>query len=194
MRQENDMKIRVLFYKAKWDGHLLDDGISLWTGIFNWGTGPYSHAEIWIPNNDGEFHRRFDSDDPRNDFGYYHAGWCYTSTMRDDVNGVVKRPAAQVLKHLDRWDYIEIEVEDGKFDVIKKWMDLEVKNNDGYDVWCIVSFFWYKRVFAGNKFICSEFCAFVLWIRGIFKKPRCPSPRRLSRWLVDKGYKIQSLA
>ncbi len=178
------LKLRVLFYKAKWDGHLLDDAISLWTGIFNWGTGPYSHAEIWIPDDEGEFEVGVG---PDRDWYY---GTCYTSTMRGDENGVVKRPAAQVLKHPERWDYIEIGVED---DRIINWMDISVENNPGYDIKCIISFFWPWRWHKSSKFICSEFCASALHCAGIGLKGICPSPRRLSRWLVDKGYQIQSL-
>lgn len=186
------MKLRVLFYKAKFDDHLLDDGISLWTGLFNWGTGPYSHAEIWIPNTDVPCREG-------QEFGvtmeqFYPAGTCYTSTMRDEVNGVVKRPAAQVLKHSDRWDYIEIEISDDLYADMVEWMDYVVRNNPGYDIKCILSFFWFRRWYKDRKYICSEFCEKALQEAGVLKSLRCPSPRRLSRWLVDKGYKIESLA
>lgn len=185
------MKIRVLLYRARFDGHLLDDFISLWTGIFNWGTGPYSHAEIWIPSISGSFNVGcgFSSGGCP-----VYEGTCYTSTMRDDVNGVVKRPAAQVLKHPERWDYIEIEVDKTIYDMAVTWMNKTVDSNPGYDIKCILSFFWFRRWHRSRKFICSEFCERVLWRLYIFDRIRCPSPRRLSRWLVQKGYKINHLA
>jgi hypothetical protein len=188
------MKIRVLFYKADWDGHLLDDAISSWTWPFNMGTGPYSHAEIWIPECGDRFQapRALVEMDCAED---EYWGTCYTSTMRGDVKGVVKRPAAQVLKNPGRWDYIEIEIDEKRYENGINALDGEVFNNPGYDTWCIVSFIccplrrWYK----GPKWICSEICDWVLWIWNILDYYRCPSPRRLSRWLVDKGYKINHL-
>ncbi len=231
------MKLRVLFYKAKWDGHLLDDLISSWTWLFNMGTGPYSHAEIWIPDensydDDGFYGMYEKSYYPESRTVMTWKNWkgtCYTSTMRKGVclqckgtrgylfynhileedeflkcpkckgkgeikySGVVARPAAEVLKHPGRWCYVEIEVTQDAYDNLIEGMDGSVKDNPGYDIWCILSFFWYKRLFAGKKFICSEFCQAALFIVGVFKELRCPSPRRLSRWLVDKGYKIHSL-
>ena len=186
------MRIRVLFYRAKWDGHLLDNAISLWTKIFNWNTGPYSHAEIWIPDE----HGNFTDDEFEVPKTQWILGTAFTSTMRGDVNGVVKRPAAEVLKHPGRWDYIEIEVSEHDYKMILRWMEVTVAKNPGYDIRCILSFFWYRREFKSDKFICSEFCERALWWSNepeIFRKIRCPSPRRLSRWLVGKGYKIQSL-
>ncbi len=184
------MKIRVLFYKAEWDGHLLDDAISSWTWIFNMGTGPYSHAEIWMPATNGSFSCSKCGQTPAGDC--FH-GTCYTSTMRDDINGVVKRPAAQVLRHPSRWSYVEIEVDEQDYKDMVRWMDLVVETNPGYDVWCILSFFWFRRKYHGEKYICSEFCHHALCWTEVFGKVACPSPRRLSRWLVDKGYKIKSL-
>ena len=185
------MKIRCLFYKAKWDGHLLDDAISFWTGIFNWGTGPYSHAEIWKPDEHGDFDAPYGSVHCSKPITYL--GTCYTSTMRDDVNGVVKRPAAQVLRHPSRWHYAEIEISEAEFRLMTEFLEMWVERNPGYDILCIISFFMPWRWFKGEKFICSEFVYFALVYAGVFKTLRCPSPRRLSRWLVDKGYKITSL-
>jgi len=189
-------KIRVLFYRADWDGHLLDDLISSWTWLFNMGTGPYSHAEIWIPGQNSNF-KIFSHDIDTETTNPVYVGTCYTSTMRDEVNGVVKRPAAQVLRNPERWSYIEIEIGKRDYDLMVQEMNIKVAKNPGYDTWCIVSFICcpFRRWFKSPKFICSEFCYWALYAADVFwGKLRCPSPRRLSRWLVDKGYKINHLA
>ena len=77
--------IRVLFYRAGKDGKWLDDAISLWSGLWNWGTPPYSHVEL-------EFVGR---------------SVCFSSATRGNFIGVRFESSEVVLKHWNRWDYIE---------------------------------------------------------------------------------------
>ena len=141
-------KVRFVFYRAKLDIinvirrkrklHLVDDGISLWTGLFNWGTPPYSHMSVWIPNANGEFVYEVDLLPAGRDnldilkAGYEYLGTCYTSTMRGDANGTVSRPASGVFKNPKRWEYIEFEVTDESFEEAKHWADERVRLNKGY--------------------------------------------------------------
>ncbi len=164
-------KIKIYFCKAKWgDGHWLENAISAYTGLFNWGTGSYSHVEL----EDVQTHMM------------------YTSTMRGDAKGVVKRPASEVLKKPGRWDVCEIECEQEDYELMITHADLMVKNNAGCDFKVAMSFFWFWRVHDASKYICSE--AVNCWIGWLIRKwiggDKCPSPRRLSRWLIKKGYKI----
>ncbi len=137
-------QIRFVFFKAKFEWRnvlpgrkirLIDDGISLWTGLFNWWTPGYSHVEVWIQDENGDFviptytpnfYRGPSAED------FLNVGTCYTSTMRGDDNGTVSRPASTVFTHPKRWEYIEFEVTDESFEAAKAWADERVKNNKGY--------------------------------------------------------------
>ena len=189
------MRIRLLSYKAKQDGKWLDNLISMWTWLFNWNTPPYSHAEVWLPNEDGKFSEQL---------GVVHQtqylGTCYTSTMgqvrgKNSVaqSGSCKRLASKVLKHPSRWDYIDIEVNDLLYENALTWADCVVADNKGYDLKAVWSFFLPWKIHDDDKYICSEFCACFLRICGIDVPSVIPSPRRLARDFVRGGYKIRSL-
>ena len=176
------MKIRVLFYKAQKDGHVVDDGISLWTKLFNWNTPPYSHVEIWWPDKDGKFTNPYvgNSATP--------VGECFTSTMRGEDNGTVIRPAGEVLTHPKRWDYIEITVAEEDALTAKGLALLAAQANSGYDFFCILGFFLPFRVRSKEKNICSEAVQkFLVWCK-VFPKKKIWSPRRLSKQLDKLGY------
>ncbi len=163
-------KVRYAFYIARFDllnvirgkrkPHLIDDGISLWTGLFNWFTPRYSHWEGWIARVDGSF--GFPGTLVGHPKQIYH-GTCYTSTMRGDDNGTVSRPASTVFKYPNRWEFIEFEVTDGSFEEAKAWADERVKNNKGYSMKDIRRFFMPLPVLKFFKWddperdICSEF-------------------------------------
>lgn len=137
-------KVRFAFYIAKFDlinvirgkrkPHLIDDGISLWTGLFNWWTPGYSHSEVWIQSlffpshNPDEAITVFEI----SDLPGTHFGFCYTSTMRGDHNGTVKRAAQDVFTHPERWEYIELEVTDESFEEATAWADYRVKLHMSY--------------------------------------------------------------
>ena len=164
--------IRIPFYIAGWDKHLLDNLIAFYTGLGNWGTPPVSHTEIWMPD----------------DHGGFWEGQCYTSTMRGKNNGTVIRPACEVIQNPKRWLYFEMGIPDELFLQAKLGAMAAVKNNCGYDRWTIASFFWFKRFGRSNQEICSEIAYSFLYDCKVFtKKGLCPSPRRLCRWLMDLG-------
>ena len=154
-------KIRILFYKAKFgDGHWVDNAIATWTGTWNlnWKRifrkgffpEPDSHCELWVP---GVFHQSLCPDEsimvfeePASNFqkgmgmdSDHFYGTCWTSTMRGDNNGVVSRPASEVLKNPERWCYYEVEV-DSVEDLVE-FMDQIVKANQGYSKRDILKFF-----------------------------------------------------
>ena len=166
--------IRIPFYIAGFDGHLLDNAISIWTKFFNWGTPPVSHTEIWWT-----------------DVGkFFASGECYTSTMRGKSNGTVIRSVWEVIQNPKRWLYFELCVPDEEFLFAKENARIAVENNQGYDKWTIASFFWFKRFGKSNQEICSEVAYSFLYDCGVFTtKGLCPSPRRLCRWLMNLGLK-----
>jgi hypothetical protein len=183
-------RIRILFYRARiGDKKWLDDAISLWTGIFNWGTGPYSHVELQVPDENGLFE---DYLTECSDASYH--GDCYTSTMRGDAKGVCKRPASEILKNPKRWDYCEIEIPDSLFEGGINYIMARIGQKIKYAFRTIASFFLPVRIHSKLEDICSELIYDVLVIWHIFKKKnKCPSPRRLSRWLTKRGYVIKPL-
>ncbi len=162
--------VRFVFYLAKFDIinvirrkrklHLVDDGISWWTGLFNWFTPPYSHSEVWIQNEFGYFIQigTMSAEVPFINF----LGNCYTSTMRGDANGTVSRPASGVFKNPKRWEYVEFEVTDESFEEAKHWADERVRLNKGYSLrdlrrfalplWLLKKFKWDDP----DREICSE--------------------------------------
>lgn len=192
------MHIRILFYKAKLgDGYIIDNLISWWTGIWNWGTKGYSHCEIWVPDG-GRFDAMrfptYEDDKKGNGSIFHYIGTCYTSTMRGDNNGVVKRPASEVLKNPGRWDYYEIEVDESFYNDMIDWMEVAVLDNEGYDKRAILKFFNpFARSSSLDKYICSEFVQHCLVDANVFMWPELLSPRRLSSRLDKMGHKSQEL-
>lgn len=182
------MQIRALHYRAdKQDNSKLDDRIAWWGGIWNPGTEPYSHSEIWWPDDDGKWYAHGASAPNA------YKGHCFTSTMRGENNGTVIRPASEVLKNPKRWDYTEIEVEDDFANMAIAQTRTAVRNNQGYDKPAILSFFWPWRFGSKYKSICSEVSKrFMMWC-NIVDNDKIESPRRWSRTLTRLGYKTKSL-
>ena len=178
------MKIRVLFYKAKWgDKSIVDNLISLWT------RSKYSHCEIWIATDEGLFENAYE----RFAEGFQYWGTCYTSTMRGDHNGTVKRDACGVLKNPDRWDYIEEEVIAQVYATLIIWMNLVVEQNEGYSMWDLLKFLSPVHFPDNNRYICSEFCNDAIWYILDNWKGGIISPKRLHIKLTKLGLETVSL-
>ena len=171
------MNIRYAFYRAGKDGHWVDNAISIYTGLFNPGTGPYSHVETWWPGNNGNFKK----------------GECFTSTMRGDLNGTVIRRASEVFTHPERWDVCEIEVANKLVYAAGAKAIWAAQKNKGYDKPALSSFFLPWRSGSKDKDICSEVCKrFAMWCH-IVDNDHIESPRRFSRTLTRLGYQIYPL-
>jgi hypothetical protein len=188
----SDQKIiRLLFYIPRFgDGHALDNAIYLWTKIWNRKAPTMlrcSHAEIWTPG----YEMGFTWQDKQGKHQF--AGDCWTSTMRGEDNGTVRRAAADILKHPDRWFYFEIEVRE--YERLYESMERKVKFNQGYDVWTIMSFFWVRRYTSRPGQICSEFSHEALLgfpsnmrLRVALAHLTCPSPLRLAYTVFRAGH------
>jgi len=184
---------RTLHYVPKLDGHFLDDAIGIHTFFWNFLRWPQkvkslvkwycSHLDIWTPDEVGSY---TDGD------GNYR-GMCWTSTMRGEENGVVVRPASQVLKHPDRWFAIEWKTTNRKYDKAVQWMNDKVNTNQGYGVLTILSFFWIRRkartIIVNGKeviqYICSGFVDNAFDILVEATPYRIPSPLRFTLWAVE---------
>ncbi len=209
-------RIRFVFYVAKFEWRnlfikgrkirVVDDGISLWTGLFNWWTPGYSHWSGWIQGEDGKWIYLIETVSLGIPTGHYvFLGTCYTSTMRGDDNGTVSRPASTVFTHPERWEYIEFEVTDESFEEAKAWADERVKNNKGYSKRDLLRFAMPLWMLKGLKIadpdreICSEHgegWAVRLWTYSrklnlnwrLLWIIRIRSPRRLWRDLVRRHH------
>jgi len=198
------MKVfRVALYKAKiGDGKFIDDGISVYTSlvniigllcVFNFKLAweiikrRYSHIEIWWKTTEQEW---FDEKG-------IATGMMFTSTMRQDMAGTVVRPAQEVLTHLDRWDCMEIEVDDSDYWDAICWAYRQAKSNKGYNVGTILNFFnplrTTQRPSTDDKNICSVAAQGFCWIAGVFESWIIWSPIKLWWKLYNLGYKTFSL-
>lgn len=133
--------------------------------FYNWKVLKYnfSHMELWIPDENGNFYN----------------GQCFSSTTRGDWNGVRFAPASEVLKHPERWSYIEGEVENFRCEVaIEEARKLVGK---AYDYGYILSFLQPFIVQKEKAWACSEICDWFAYLCRIFpKKHRRISPRRFA--------------
>ncbi len=189
------MKVRFLYHKPKGErgvGKL----IVAWTwllGVFyNWKVLKYnySHEELWVPSaRDGKFSC---CEEPLNrhclKYGAPQAilGQCFSSTTRGDADGVRFAPASEVLKHPERWDYIECEVDGERFEV--GMAEAKRLEGGGYDYAYILSFFQPFVIQKAIDWACSEICDWLkyLW-RIIPKRHKRISPRR-SAYVLSKKW------
>ena len=214
-------RIRYVFYIAKLEWRnilpgrkirLIDDGISLWTGLFNWFTPGYSHMSVWktIPerpfvfwlDGQGKMYCNPPTNPCETDKPVF-SGTCYTSTMRGDDNGTVSRPASTVFTHPERWEYIEFEVTDESFEEAKAWADERVAGKHKYSMKDIRRFImplWMLKKLKWDdpeREICSEHgegwairLLLPLMVRQypMLMKILIRSPRRLWRDLVRRHH------
>jgi len=192
-------RIRVIFYKAKFgDGHWIDNLISSWTWLIsskNKKVGPYSHVEIWTPQSTGLFKRSDGSeyDGQSRTIQYKTVGTCWTSTTRGENNGTVSRPANKVISNRERWSFCEIEIKEVDYARMLRWMEREVRANNGYSKRDLLKFFG-LGFFADNlKNICSEFSLNALHQALVLREKGVVSPRRLAWKLQKAGYQIKEL-
>lgn len=150
------VKIRVLFHTP-----LGERGIGRWIvgytwllGLFyNWKVLKYnfSHQEIWLPDEDGEFKYWFQR----------FQGECFSSTTRGKWKGVRFAPAHEVIgKHPDRWKHIECEVD-------AEWLEVaiaEAKRQVGakYDYGYVICF--PLSIQKAIAWACSEICNWFLFL------------------------------
>jgi len=199
------MKIRALFHNP-----LGERGVGKWIVRWTWLLGcfynwkvlkyNFSHEEIWIPDTslgwvelktkETGYCERFQEDiiawSGPCVCGQKFIGQCFSSTTRGDSNGVRFAPAYEVLKHPERWSYIEFDVDPERFEVALE----EAKKLVGkkYDFWALFGFFNPFPVQDGKRWYCSEICNWFRVLCGISWHEKRISPRR-SVYLLAKKYR-----
>ncbi len=188
-------KYRTLFYHSKWDDKKwIDNAIAVTTQIYNlwrfidpilWDVVKLglSHEEIQTPDENGLFTKLI-SRTATEDMKCGYTGTCYTSTMgqiRGSNNvgdGTCKRHASLVLKHPERWSYVEHEVSDWRYECMIDWMEREVFANIGYGL-------------GPYKNVCSKFSHNANVVSGELAGPfKLVSPLGDALLLVKSGKEI----
>jgi len=149
----------------------------------------YSHEEIWLPNEDGFFNSPWVQEA---DIKIHYYDKCFSSTTRGDAEGVRFAPASEVLKHPERWDYVECIVGDDAYEGFKAEADKLVGKK--YDFLGIFGFLNPFPVHSKMKWYCSEICNWAKKLLGITrKKSKRISPRKSAYKMVKAGYELKSL-
>ena len=190
----NTIKVRFIFFHGK--DSFVGKAIICWTWVlaaasldFKRLKYNYSHVEIYLPDEEGFFKRRKwagDKSDWRNKV-LFTVGRCFSSTTRGDAVGVRMADAGKVLKHRNRWDYIEVEVEERVYSSLVKWCEKKAAEAAKYDFLGIFGFFSPINIQDDKKLYCSELCAelaFLFWI--LAKRYGRISPRRLAKVLAKR--------
>jgi hypothetical protein len=205
------MKLRSVYHTPKGER-----GIGKWIVGWTWflalfyGKGKalkynYSHEELWIPDEKGNFSKvdRTEYYDNKchgvceaccdqefiDKISSCPTGQCFSSTTRGDSNGVRFAPASEVLgKHPDRWEYVEFEVDEDYF----KYMllpDMEAKVGNEYDFVAVgTGFVTPVLVDDKEKDYCSGICCWAKWVLLVLPVLwKRISPRR-SAMIMAKKY------
>jgi len=185
-------KIRFLYHSPKGERGI-GKAIVIWTwflGLFyNWKVLKYSfsHEEVWLPDEDEHFMAFLGMAGP----GYKEVvfpicGQCFSSTTRGNAKGVRFAPASEVLKHPERWSYIECEVDAERLEVAV----CEAKRLVGcrYDFLGTFGFLNPLPIQDSKRWYCSEICD---WFKVLLKihpkRQGRVSPRR-SAYLLSRKY------
>jgi len=171
--------IKIHQYKAGKDGKWLDDAISIWSGLFNWGTPPYSHTEIQLSV-------CFAQQQP---YSRQYYDKCFSSATRGDgFVGTRWADAAHILRHPERWDtytfnesshYLKACVERADEIAGQKYFYLGI----ALDYFLPLGWLGYFTGKGLKQWYCSQAIYYVL----TGKRTRI-SPRRLTRWLLKNGF------
>jgi len=152
----------------------------------------YSHEEIWLPDEDECFERVSMPMECDKILSREYLGKCFSSTTRGDAEGVRFAPASEVLKHPERWDYVECIVSDNAYEGFKAEADKLVGKK--YDFLGIFGFLNPFPVHSKMKWYCSEICNWAKKLLRITrKKSKRISPRKSAYKMVKAGHKLKSL-
>jgi len=174
------MKLRSIYHTSKGERGI-GKWIVRWTWFlalfYNWKALKYnySHEELWIPDEDGKFGLPWAR----------LSGQCFSSTTRGGAKGVRFAPASEVLKHPERWKYIEFEVDAycWKSLVLPK---LQSMVGNKYDFVAVATGFITPFLIDDKKKnYCSGICCMVkYWLVILKKQWKIVSPRRSAMLLV----------
>lgn len=182
------MKVRFLFHKPIGERGIgkVIVGLTWFYGLFyNWKVLKYnySHEEMWIESEGGRFENH--ARDQGGQEWFVFIGQCFSSTTRGNANGVRFAPAIEVLKHPERWDYIECDVKDWRLEVALEEANKLVDAK--YDFIGILGFIQPIAIQDDQRWYCSEICDWLkVLLRIKSKRSKRISPRRAAYLLAKK--------
>jgi len=107
------------------------------------------------------------------------AGRCFSSTTRGDAEGVRIAPTAEVLHHPERWDYIEVDVDSKRLEVVIQEAERLARQGLKYDFLALFGFFLPFVVQVVKRWYCSEICDLFKFLVRIYPfRHKRISPRR----------------
>ena len=192
------MKLRSVYHTGEGEGVFsVGRWIIGWTWLlalcYSWRALKYnfSHEELWIPRQDfkiSEWKCKSVFSDYDSLLGQMSpVGQCFSSTTRGDAEGVRFAPASEVLKHPERWRYIEYEVDDALWEsyVLPK---LKSMVGNKYDFVAVMTGFTTPVLIDDEKKnYCSGVCCFAKYLLDILEKLwKRVSPRRSAMLLVPR--------
>lgn len=183
------MKLRSVYHTAQGEKFFsVGRWIILWTGFlamfYKKGKAlkyNFSHEELWIPDEDMQGCPDFSYEGKGTGETVYR-GQCFSSTTRGGAKGVRFAPASEVLKHPERWRYIEFEVDDEAWEALLPLMEHWVGTK--YDFLGIAGFFGLNAFQDECKWYCSEICGWAKSYLGVESAVHPISPRRSAMLLV----------
>lgn len=197
------VKVRFVFHKPQGE-RFVGKAIVVWTWIlglfYNWKVlrYNYSHEEVWLPDKnatDGYFIYANPMFETNIKYNPKYFGQCFSSTTRGKWKGVRFAPACEVLgKHPERWDYIEVEVDEERYKIGIEEAERLADKRCGYDYGYILSFLQPFLLQKDSDWACSEVCMWLgyLW-RAVAKRFKRISPRRAAQVLAKRWGEPQSL-
>ena len=180
------MLLRSLYHTGKGEGLTVGRLIICWTWVLALFYSKkalklnFSHEELHVPNALGKFKM----------YGK-PVGQCFSSTTRGDAQGVRFAPASQVLRHPERWKYIEFEVDDDKWRSIQSWMRALVGRK--YDFVGVRGFVIPFVPQNNNEWYCSEICCGIKRRLGIATDKPPISPRRSALLMIEQGLELKGV-
>jgi hypothetical protein len=177
-------KVRFLFYLSGENDKLLSKAIALWSGFWNKKTIPTSHEELEFcnraPAEIKSLIKTVSAEIPQQN------GLCFSSASRGDFIGVRFAPSVEILKHPEKWKYIEVEVEDQT----EQKMFESAKSIVGrpYDYIAIFGFCLPWHIQDDHRWYCSECVNWVAYKGGLLNKIYRWSPLASVNLMLKKGF------
>jgi hypothetical protein len=178
-------KIRFHFYLSGEYDKFLSRAIAWWSGIWNKKTIPTSHEEL-------EFCSRtpaeIESSAKTTPAEVLHqSGLCFSSASRGGFIGVRFAPSCEILKHPERWAFIEVDIDD---EIEQKMFDSACSIvGRPYDYLAILGFCLPIHLQDQHRWFCSECVNWVAFKAGLLDKAYRWSPLATVNLMLKKKFK-----
>lgn len=200
------MKVRSYYYKAPRKfkrKYMANHAISIWTTFINlWRVHPkqwkqfiklgISHEEVCIPGSN----QQFEGINLAGDRVFY--GSIFSATLRDGADGVRKEFADRIIRHPERWWYVDyIGIPSWRIDLAEKMIVHLCMLKTRYDKGGVYFGFLTPANLGNNlnKWYCSEVCRFIKWLLGIADTLSLKVSPQWSAWRAIKaGHELKPLS